>query len=207
MKSIITSVSPYLCEKIVSGDCKILVKKSAPKEVPFKCYIYCTKMRKKADLITKSEKFGWIMCSARALFNRAEEYDANGKVIGEFICDRIEMVNAKCNNYGIDLFYHDCLTKGCLTEREIEEYFNIPEDKDLRVMKGNGYVWYISDLKIYDKPKELGEFIKRCNCKGHCFMCEREVVKQDKSKQMCVCYEKATRPPQPWMFVEEIETR
>lgn len=93
---------------------------------------------------------------------------------------------------------NDDLKKMCLSAQELFDYIGV--GKHL-------YAWHISDLKIYDKPKELGEFIKRCNCKGHCFMCEREVVKQDKSKQMCVCYEKVTRPPQLWMFVEEIETR
>lgn len=232
MKSIITSVSPYLCEKITSGDCKILVKKSAPKEVPFKVFIYCTKMRKKSDLITKNENFGWIRCAASSLFNRAEEYDANGKVIGEFICNKVD--NFYCvsvpyqreNNLGYGQFidngvykvnswhegiaferndrYIDTmlnnndLKKMCLTAQELFNYIGI--GKHL-------YGWHISNLKIYDKPKELSEFRKQCNCKGHCFMCEREIVKQDKSKQMCVCYEKATRPPQSWMFVEEIETR
>lgn len=211
MKSIVTSVSPYLCEKIASGDCKILVKKSAPKEVPFKVFIYCTKMRKKADLITKSENFGWIRCAASSLFNRAEEYDANGKVIGEFICDRIEMVNVKCSNYGIDLFYHDCLTEGCLTEREVEEYFNIPEDKDLRVMKGNGYAWHISDLKIYDKPKELSEF-KTPPCEKPekaCENCKYRIVINTPDMYEVDCFvangREITRPPQSYMFVEEVE--
>lgn len=216
MKSIITSVSPYLCEKIASGDCKILVKKSAPKEVPFKDYIYATRPKKfyRCGAVSTSDELLWLvngkveMGDGFKFWADGDEYQClNGRIIGEFICDRIEMVNAKCSDYGIDLFYHDCLTNSCLTEREIEKYFNIPEDKDLRVMKGNGYAWHISDLKIYDKPKELEEFIKRCNCKGHCFMCEREIVKQDKSKQMCVCYEKTTRPPQSWQYVEEIEIR
>jgi len=35
----------------------------------------------------------------------------------------------------------------------------------------------------------------------------KNIIKQDKSKQMCVCYEKASLPPQSWMFVEEIETK
>ena len=233
MKSIMTSVSPYLCEKIANCDCKILIKKSAPKEVPFKVFIYCTKMRKKADLITKSENFGWIRCAASSLFNRAEEYDANGKVIGEFICDKIEMINAKCSDYGIDLFYHDCLTKGCLTEREIEEYFNIPEDKDLRVMKGNGYGWHISNLKIYDKPKTLAEFHKYgaesfeklFDIDGLCPYCSQTDYGEHKydissrwgmvSCEECWCEEAyenyldenfaLTRPPQSYIFVEEIE--
>lgn len=192
MKSIITSVSPYLCEKIMSGDCKILVKKSTPKEVPFKAYIYCTR------IIDKKH------CS--------DEFDigiwkGNEHIIGEFICDKVEMVNAKCSDYGIDLFYHDCLTNGCLTEREIEEYFNIPEDKDLRVMKGNGYAWHISDLKIYDEPKELSEFYRPCSYSGICYSCNRfrpNGTPNDKPNDFCDG--EITRPPQSYMYVEKIET-
>lgn len=157
MKSVLISIRPKSCEKIANGDCNILIKKSAPKEVPFKCYIYMTQGTYK-DLGLYSESI----------------YQNRMKVIGEFICDKVEMVNAKCSDYGIDLFYHDCLTNGCLTEREIEEYFNIPEDRDLRVMKGNGYAWHISDLKIYDKPLSLSEL-------------------------------GVTRPPQSYMYVEEVE--
>ena len=176
MKSVLISIRPKWCEKIASGDCNILVKKSAPKEVPFKAYIYCTKGR---DLLrevscwntkTKIHKTNYRIINLDYCTNKI----ANGKVIGEFICDRIEMVNAKCSDYGIDLFYHDCLTNGCLIEREIEKYFNIPEDKDLRVMKGNGYAWHISDLKIYDKPLSLSEL-------------------------------GVTRPPQSYMYVKEVE--
>lgn len=221
MKSVLISINPNRCEKILyqigkDKDGKpiyekcIDIRKSAPKEVPFKVFIYCTKMRKKDDLITKSENFGWIRCAASSLFNRAEEYDANGRVIGEFICDRIEMVNAKCSDYGIDLFYHDCLTKGGLTEREIEEYFNIPEDKDLRAMKGNGYAWYISDLKIYDKPKELSEF-KTPPCdkpEKACGNCKWLVKINTPDVYECECYVEdgrpIIRPPQSWQYVEEI---
>lgn len=141
MKCVMLSVRPKWCEKICNGEKTIEVRKSAPKEVPFKCYIYETKGQYVKFTHGALTKYGY----------------GRGKVIGEFICDRIEMVNAKCSDYGIDLFYHDCLTKGCLTEREIKEYFNIPEDKDLKVMKGNGYGWHISDLKIYDKPLLLSE--------------------------------------------------
>lgn len=212
MKSIITSVSPYLCEKIASGDCKILVKKSAPKEVPFKAYIYATRPKNfyKCGAVSTSDELLWFangkveMGDGFKFWADGDEYQClNGRIIGEFICDRIEMVNAKCSDYGIDLFYHDCLTKGCLTEREIEEYFNIPEDKDLRVMKGNGYVWHISDLKIYDKPRELSEFKISCNRKNPCCSCCNRFT----GKSWDICNSTITRPPQSYMFVEEIETR
>ena len=183
MKSVLIAIRPQLVEKIASGQKTIEVRKTAPQEVPFKAYIYCTIGNGvKGDYLVPSG----IQC---------------GKVIGEFICDRIEMVNAKCSDYGIDLFYHDCLTNGCLTEREIEKYFNIPEDRDLRAMKGNGYVWHISDLKIYDKPKELSEFSRPCSYSGLCFSCKRTSFKKDGN---LLCNTKITRPPQSWMYIEDL---
>ena len=183
MKSVLISIRPQWVEKIASGQKTIEVRKTAPQEVPFKAYIYCTIGNGvKGDYLVPSG----IQC---------------GKVIGEFICDRIEMVNAKCSDYGIDLFYHDCLTNGCLTEREIEKYFNIPEDRDLRAMKGNGYVWHISDLKIYDKPRELSEFSRPCSYRGLCFSCKRTSFKKDGN---LLCNTKITRPPQSWMRVEDL---
>ena len=43
MKSVLISIRSQWCEKIASGKKTIEVRKSAPKEVPFKAYIYCTK--------------------------------------------------------------------------------------------------------------------------------------------------------------------
>ena len=186
MKSVLISIQPKWVEKIANGEKTIEVRKTAPKEVPFKAYIYCTKEKKQDDII-------WAgVCGDRGKWNE--------HIIGEFICDKVEMVNAKCSDYGIDLFYHDCLTNGCLTEREIEKYFNIPEDRDLRAMKGNGYVWHISDLKIYDKPRELSEFC--IPCKVSCENCKNPLYFE------CWCEEKGkkivTRPPQSWMYVEDL---
>lgn len=188
MKSVLISIQPKWVEKIASGEKTIEVRKSVPKlEIPFKCYIYCTQGKVK-DLFSCSD---WI-------------YQNRMRVIGEFVCDSAEMVNAKCSDYGIDLFYHDCMAQGCLTESEVDKYFNIPEDKDLRVMKGNGYAWYISDLKIYDKPKDLSEFYRPCPeyysdyYNGVC-------------SEMCVFHEEGfcknfclpiARPPQSWFYVE-----
>ena len=42
MKSVLISINPKWCEKIASGEKTIEVRKTAPKEVPFKCYIYMT---------------------------------------------------------------------------------------------------------------------------------------------------------------------
>ena len=194
MKSVLIAIRPKWVEKIASGEKTIEVRKTAPKEVPFKAYIYesrngghrCKHCNEKDSCYSYAPKN--VGC-----------YNGRGKVIGWFICDRIEMVNAKCSDYGIDLFYHDCLTNGCLTERETEKYFNIPEDRDLRAMKGNGYVWNISDLKIYDKPKELSEFRKPCDRFLDCCTCRRLVRNEYMS-----CDNKINRPPQSWMYVEDL---
>lgn len=39
MKAVMLSLRPQWCEKIFSGEKTIEVRKSAPKEVPFKAYI------------------------------------------------------------------------------------------------------------------------------------------------------------------------
>lgn len=194
MKSVLISTRPKLVEKICHKigedetgkaiyEKRIEVRKTAPQEVPFKAYIYETKGQYVKFTHGAHTKYGY----------------GRGKVIGEFICDKVEMVNAKCSDYGIDLFYHDCLTNGCLTEREIEKYFNVPEDRDLRAMKGNGYVWNISDLKIYDKPKELSEFRKPCDRFLDCCTCRRLVRNEYMS-----CDNKITRPPLSWCYVEDL---
>lgn len=196
MKSILLSIKPKYVELIARGEKTIEVRKTAPKEVPFKCYIYesrngghrCKHCNEKDSCYSYAPKN--VGC-----------YNGRGRVIGEFLCDRVEMVNAKCSDYGIDLFYHDCLTNGCLTESEIEKYFNVPEDRDLRAMKGNGYVWNISDLKIYDKPRELSEFSRPCSYSGLCFSCKRTSFKKDGN---LLCNTKITRPPQSWMHVEDL---
>ena len=196
MKSVLISTRPKLVEKICHKigedetgkaiyEKRIEVRKTAPKEVPFKCYIYETKGQYVKFTHGAHTKYGY----------------GRGKVIGEFICDKVEIVNAKCSDYGIDLFYHDCLTNGCLTEREIEKYFNVPEDRDLRAMKGNGYVWNISDLKIYDTPKELSEFSRPCSYSGLCFSCKRTSFKKDGN---LLCNTKITRPPLSWCYVEDL---
>ena len=193
MKSVLIAIRPQWVEKIAQGIKTIEVRKTAPKEVPFKCYIYETKGQYVKFTHGAHTKYGY----------------GRGKVIGAFICDRIEMVNAKCSNYGIDLFYHDCLTNGCLTEREIEKYFNIPEDRDLRAMKGNGYVWHISDLKIYDKPKELSEFKKTkeliartCGMQAMNGLCC--AIDHEELCDNIKCCFKTPCPPQSWCYVEDL---
>ena len=91
--AVMISIHPEWCEKIISGQKTIEIRKTRPKiETPFKCYIYCTQDNKN-DLIIKNHKgylFGKI--SDRAKSNLTESWIANGQVIGEFICRDIEPI-------------------------------------------------------------------------------------------------------------------
>ena len=172
MKSVLISIRPQLVEKIASGQKTIEVRKTAPQEVPFKCYIYETKGQYVKFTHGAHTKYGY----------------GRGKVIGEFICDKVYMSlvgymkNEPC--------YWDILNGSCLTKDEIMNY---GKWKTL-------YGWHISDLKIYDKPKELSEFC--IPCKVSCENCKNPLYFE------CWCEEKGkkivTRPPQSWCYVENL---
>lgn len=141
-KSLITIVSPQECELIASGRKTMLVRKTRPKiETPFKCYIYCTK-----------GTFDITDCPDLSKDSVKKVAEGRGKVIGSFVCDGIYNIEPHDDGYGVNQYtfvgadYDDCKTG--LSFEELKEYLG----------KNIGYAWHISDLKIYDKPKELGEF-------------------------------------------------
>ena len=173
MKSVLISIQPKWVEKIVNGKKTIEVRKKRPKiENPFKCYIYMSQGDLK-DLGSYSE---WI-------------YKNRMKVIGEFICDRIEIFEK--SELGIKSKDFFALSESCVKVKEMLEY--IGENKI-------AYGWHISELKIYDKPKELRDFC--IPCKTNCEDCKKPLFYdcwKEKGKIKVV-----TRPPQSWQYVEEI---
>lgn len=186
MKSILLSIKPKYVELIASGKKTIEVRKTAPKEVPFKAYIYCTKEKPFIQKI----RFGDIAISHTQISNNLY----NGKVIGEFICDKVDMSfvgyikNEPC--------YWDILDGSCLTKYEIMNY---GKWKTL-------YGLHISDLKIYDKPRELSEFRKPCDWNYDCCTCKRakyELTKAE-AKVFYGCDSELTRPPQSWQYIEDL---
>ena len=191
MKSILLSIKPKYAELIASGKKTIEVRKSAPKEVPFKAYIYCSKAKSR-----------WLLSDYEGAYknSKGEIVCAQQHIIGEFICDRViewkylpdDVFPSWLRMYYISV---DDGEKTCLSYREIEEY---GKGKTL-------YGWHISDLKIYDKPKQLNEFYRPCSYSGICYSCNRfrpNGTPNDKPNDFCDG--EITRPPQSYMFVEEI---
>lgn len=175
-KAVMLSIRPKWCEKIVNGDKTIEVRKTRPKlEMPFKCYIYCT-------LQGCNEFFRVDLGGDVAKWNRGKWADRKGKVIGEFICDRIYEL-APINHAPDDVG-----KQACLTREEIVNYLN-----------GTGYGWHISDLRIYDTPKELSEFKTLCRVDADCCACPYcNYTKMECDGRVI------GRPPQSWCYVEEM---
>ena len=165
-KAVMLSIRPKWCEKIANGEKTIEVRKTRPKmNTPFKCYIYCT--------LPKYPHEDFIATD----YPRPQFY-GGGKVIGEFTCDRIYELAPL--NHAPD----DVEKQACLTREEIVNY-----------LKGTGYGWHISDLHIYDTPKELSEFERPYGCNE----CNAKWVTECNA-----CHEecKIKRPPQSWCYVE-----
>lgn len=153
-KSVLASFKPKYCELIASGKKTVEIRKNRPKiDVPFKCYIYCTRN----ELLTKSHNTGQIYVATNKKYQTTLEKRGNvtlsGKVIGEFVCDKIYDVQPHFdtvlspNQYTFIGAKYD-KHNACLSFEELNNY-----------LKGeNGYAWSISELAIYDKPKELSEF-------------------------------------------------
>lgn len=191
MKSVLIAIRPQWVEKIARGQKTIEVRKTAPQEVPFKAYIYETKGQYIKFIHGAHTKYGY----------------GCGKVIGEFICDKVDKIMTLQHTYynflGVPLattteycIWNDDLPQMCLTKKEIEEY---GKGKTL-------YGWHISDLKIYDKPRNLSEFRKPCDWNYDCCTCKRakyELTKAE-AKVFYGCDSELTRPPQSWCYVEDL---
>jgi predicted transcriptional regulator len=211
MKKILISVRPKWCEKIchVIGkeeagkpiyEKRIEVRKSAPKEVPFKAYIYCTKDKPYLYRIDDDNNFELTNTLRPKTYEYVKDYnEQNGKVIGEFICDKTE-------RFSVGSLRSDDIEKlACLSYNEMINYFYKPEELDGKTVK-QGFAWHISDLKIYDKPKELSEFYTIaesgsdccCGCVWH------ETPLFEMPCRTCTGERKYLyRPPQSWCYVEE----
>lgn len=182
MKSVLISIKPQWCALIASGKKTIEVRKTRPKcDTPFKCYIYCTKDAKELIKGDIATTIGFVAKNS-------------GKVIGDFVCDTF-ITDKTC---GRDALFN---AAACINELESVSY---SRNKPV-------YGWHISDLVIYDKPKELSEFYKYCGDNPDCNGCEVHYYSNTECGLEDYCCSKIDgcrpikRPPQSWCYVEEVE--
>jgi predicted transcriptional regulator len=200
MKAVLISIQPKWCELIASGKKTVEVRKTKPKlETPFKCYIYETQGRTETPFIDEEGH---------------EIFKGRGRVIGEFVCDWVvdsPIWRLRGNT-------------GFLAPRTEKEK-NLPEMACLSLDELKAYVgsenkcvcgWHISDLVIYDKPKELSEFYVEgdCDCmncrncawfdRGNGYNVEDDCNLAYKGADEHKSYKPIKRPPQSWCYVEEV---
>lgn len=173
---ILASIKPYYYYLIAEEKKKIEVRKTALKNLPQDIAFYMSKDEKSFAKIPKEFQ---------------DKYRKHfGKIGMRVVCDETE-------RFSVGSLRSDDIEKlACLSYNEMINYFYKPEELDGKTVK-QGFAWHMSDLKIYDKPKELSEFKTGCNgckerdtyhCKFHCYG-ERPL----------------TRPPQSYMRVEELK--
>lgn len=180
MKQILISIKPKWVAKILNGEKTLEIRKTAPKEwadylngktdknpEPMTVYIYCTK---------GGDYIGYV----------PKKYV--GKVVAKFTLDVYAIYNEGSIDE-TDTMYTKYLAGrkvGHLWTEQIGEYTLLRDSyllyRELNAyLKGKiGYAWHISDLEIFDKPKELSEF---CTYRKPSYVLERA--------------------PQSWCYVEE----
>lgn len=108
-----------------------------------KLLLYCTKA-KPFIYYDSDDKTFW----KSLLIDKPEEYHLNGKIVAECECDKVELFTIdyrgdKSQNKRIEK--DSCLDLGDLIDYQKENHFL--------------YALHLSNLKIFDEPKELNEYL------------------------------------------------
>ncbi len=171
-KAVLISIRPEWVKKILAGEKTLEVRKNRPNmATPFKCYIYCANSGVATGMWGK-----------------------HGKVVGEFVCDRIEPITPATEPYGIYDVDDDFVKQTGLVNGALWDY-------------GHGktlYGWHISNLEIYDTPKELPQFRKCCGTQD-CDKCQFWENTGEYAGCLTSEERRLNRAPQSWCYVEELK--
>ena len=201
MKAVLMSIQPEWSRLIAAGEKTVEVRKNRPKlEAPFKVYIYCTK---------GGDTNGYHKLFVKP--KNANQYKGfcTGTVIGEFVCDRIDHLvhSGTCRQDKQLTILNSDLSYSQLTKEYLRKTYLTPEEIEAYSKGGDVYAWHITDLVIYDKPKELSEFYRKCE-PLHCDCCDKlkyQRVNADEYDFDCSVggVIKITCPPQSWCYVAD----
>jgi len=257
-KAIMISIQPQWVEKILNGEKTIEIRKTKPScDLPVKVYIYCSGGNgKKVDvfqrwndirLIKRKVDKGWLKDKpekttqilidyGRTHQIHKDNYELNGRIVAEFTLNKVYTFDFAYSEWAYNVapagskmpmseetFIRLANTKGCLTNEDLIKYFG---DEDYVAN-----LWHITDLKTYDKPKELSHFEtayerwKKPNIGGwfskitvECPYCKKTAEVYNTSGSWCCCggtmsvketfkpkKKILTKAPQSWCYVEEVE--
>ena len=214
MKTIMLPVQPKWAELEMNGKKTIEVRKNYI-EPPFKVYNYVTQESRKTHFNLVNH-CGQIMFAPKSWDNAL-----NGTVAFEYVVNKVDTIinnGSSFNIKGEDVAYTNRIAnQSCLQFPDLRDY---SKGKTL-------YAWHISDLKIYDNPKELNDFFVRnkeleerfIDGDGFCCYDGKDEngepltdCSADNIKRCYECWEEwsgwckcVTRPPQNFVYVREVE--
>ena len=201
MKEVLISIQPYWVFLIIAKTMgwnidkakTVEVRKNYPKDKNWDkvTKIYCSKDKR---------SFAQIPKEYQTLMERFL-----GKVIGEFVCDEIVPIHV-FENGAIRAWHRHGLSRACVPYADLASYIGAGK---------TGAGWHISGLKIYEKPKELSNFVVEGDC--DCLQCKKcawfEKGNGYNVEDDCLlAYENARkeprkplfRAPQSWCYVETL---
>ena len=200
---ILASLKPYYYYLIGEKKKNIEVRKSALKDLPQDIVFYMSKDEKSFAKIPKEFQ--------------AKYREHFGKVGMKVVCDKVDEYNfheglTEFNSmglpsriYGSYLIFTDDYKKMCLSYDDVKAYGN----------RKTIYGWYLDNVEVYDKPKELSEFTSTRVCGNYkdlpayihvgCNTCKYSYTINCMIKCRIGGRKPLTRPPQSYMQVEELK--
>lgn len=184
MKSIMISIKPEWVAKILNGDKTIEIRKIKPKcELPCKVYIYCLQPKKwyaDSPFTASSDELLWKQ--GKRIYSGKEDSlwnpkfrnyrILNGKVVAEFTLNKvtehkrnfIDLEDNECYNFKVCDVKNAGFDTNALALCDFDNFVeNYGKGKPL-------FAWHIDKLKIYNKPKNLSEFIPLKRAPHWCYV-------------------------------------
>jgi predicted transcriptional regulator len=175
MKQILISIKPKWVAKILRGEKTSEIRKTAPKE-------WVDYLNRKTDKPKPEPTIVNIYCTKGDYIGYLPKRYV-GKVVAKFVLDKVRPD-----------YWSNALSGSCLSYYEVKEY----------VKESHFFSWQISNLEIFDEPKELSEFSVTKKYKS-CDKCPHHGY--DESFERCATCEEQVpmkRAPQSWCYVEEL---
>lgn len=206
MKSIIQSHTSQEIDRIIAGKQTVKICRTAPKDTPFKVYMY---------MIAFKERFPLWEYATSYMNSKGKIIDGSQKVVGEYLCKQKEVI---CNVATTDWK----LLSGDVHERHkrfvIEAGFS---EQEIHTYSKGRFIscLHFSDLKIYDKPKDLHDFYRPCVDKyEYCEACQYSCVSFPPDEEEYalyhggryeyfefICKNILTSPPHGWKYVQPLK--
>lgn len=90
-------------------------------------------------------------CGKCITADKIESYHLNGKIVAECECEKVNEFDLYGNHLGYAINLMPILKQSCLNKEDMKNYLG---DK-------KGYALHLSNVKVFDEPKELSDYMKK----------------------------------------------